>query len=151
MAALWLWAWFGPADRHPPGVLADRTFPEQAQQICTRTAGVIAALPPAYASPNATARAGVIDRANAALGDMLDQLDAIAPPDQGRDGTMIHQWLTDFRTYLGDRVTYANALREDPNAHMLVTEKAGQQITEPIRFFATYNHMDQCVPPGDLA
>ena len=83
---------------------------------------------------------------------MLDELTASAPPAElSNDGRMINEWLADWRTYMGDRERYVDALDADTNARFFVTEKVkGQQITKPIDFFATYNDMPNCVTPGDL-
>ena len=83
---------------------------------------------------------------------MLGRLDAIAPaPESGNDGRMLGEWLADWRTYMGDRDRYVDALEADATARFFVTEKVkGQQITKPIDFFATYNDMPNCRTPGDL-
>ena len=61
------------------------------------------------------------------------------------------EWLADWRTYLGDREAYADALRADPDARLLVSEKAGEgrQITGWIDEFANANRMPSCVTPTD--
>lgn len=151
MAGIWAYALWGPHLVGAPGVLTDRTFPIAAEDICTRSATVIGALPPAFASPNSGARAEVVASANIELALMLGRLDAIAPTDGGKDATMVSQWLTDWHTYLGDRETYAVALETDPKARLYVSTKENQQITKPIDFFATYNKMENCMTPGDLA
>lgn len=152
IAALWAYTLWGPTKKTPPGVLADSSFAVSAQEICTRAAATLDALPPAYSAADAADRAGVIARANTALTEMLDQLHAIAPPAaSGNDGRMIDEWLTDWGTYMSDRQRYVTALNDDPTARFYVTEKTkGQQITKPIDFFATYNDMPNCVTPGDL-
>ena len=152
IGALWIYALWGPTKREPPGLLSDPTFAIQAQQVCTETATVISALPPAYESPDAGARAEVVALTNAELVTMLGRLVAIAPPaSAGNDGRMIQEWLGDWSTYLNDRQRYVEALASDPGARFYVTEKESRQITEPIDFFATHNEMRNCVTPGDLA
>ncbi len=152
IAGLWIYALWVPKDTTPPGRMSDRTYSEAAQPICTDAAAIIDALPPAYTSPDAGARADVVAEANVALQTMLVRLEGIAPPaSSGTDGRMIQEWLGDWRTYLGDREAYVTALETDPNARFFVTEKEGGQITKPIDFFATYNEMTNCVTPGDLA
>ena len=91
----------------------------------------------------------MVTQANDELTTMLSRLDGLAPAaDADQDGRMVQEWLGDWRTYLGDRERYAAALRDDPTARFLVTEKASQQITKPIDFFATYNDMANCVTPA---
>jgi len=154
IAALWIYALWGPTEKSFPGTLEDTTFVERAQEICTVAAGEISALDPAYASRDAEARADVIDSANQSLAWMLAELEAVAPPaDSGNDGRMIQEWLGDWRTYLADRERYVTALENDPTARFYVSEKDGRQVTEPIDFFAgrANEDMDNCVTPGDLA
>jgi hypothetical protein len=149
---VWSYALWGPHLVGAPGVVADRTFPIAAQSICTESAAVISALPPAFASPNSGARAEVVAQANIELALMLKRLDAIAPVvDGGKDPKMISDWLADWHTYLGNREEYAVALQTDPKARLYVATKENQQITNPIDFFATYNKMENCKTPGDLA
>jgi hypothetical protein len=152
IAVLWAYTLWGPTKKTPPGQLADPTWAVAAQATCTRAAAIIDALPPAFTATDAGARAEVIAQANDALRSMLAALDASAPPaGASNDGRMIGEWLADWRTYLGDRERYVDALDANPDARFYVTEKVkGQQITKPIDFFATYNDMPNCVTPGDL-
>lgn len=154
IAVLWAYALWGPTEKSFPGTLSDTAFVTRAQEICTVTAGELAALEPAYRSRDAGARAEVIAEANVALAGMLDQLDAVAPSaDSGNDGRMIQEWLADWRTYLADRERYVGELADDPEARFYVSEKDNRQVTEPIDFFAgrANEDMDNCVTPGDLA
>lgn len=154
IAGLWAYALWGPTEKTFPGTLADPTFAEQAQEICTATAAQLAELEPAYASRDASARADVIARANDDLAAMIVRLEAIAPSaESGNDGRMIQEWLADWRTYLGDRQRYVAALASDPEARFYVSEKDRRQVTEPIDFFAgrANEQMTNCVTPGDLA
>jgi len=152
IAALWSYTLWGPTKKTPPGLLADASWAVQAQSICTDAAAEIDALPPAYTAADAPARADVIMTANESLRTMLRRLATTAPEaTANNDGRMINEWLTDWRTYLGDRDRYVDALEADPTARFYVTEKVkGQQITKPIDFFAKYNDMPNCMTPGDL-
>lgn len=148
---LWSYALFGPTQKHAPGHLSDPSFPEAAQPICASAAAAIAALPPAYSTSDPAERAAVIARANASLTDMLDRLDTTAPPaGSSKDADMIAEWLADWRTYLGDRERYADALRTDAKARFYVSTKDRQQITKPIDFFTNINHMLECATPTDV-
>jgi hypothetical protein len=152
IAALWAYALWGPTEKNPPGLLADTTVATQFESICTDAAGQIGALPPAFATRDAGARAEVVTEANGYLDTMLLRLRQAAPSaDSGNDGRMIQEWLGDWQTYLGNRQDYVTALKDDPKARLLVSEKDKQQITEPIDFFAKYNDMENCMTPGDLA
>ena len=60
------------------------------------------------------------------------------------------EWIADWRTYLGDREAYADALRTDPEARLYVTAKDREQVTEYIDAFAADNHMPACATPIDV-
>jgi hypothetical protein len=82
--------------------------------------------------------------------DDLDGLAALAPAGDPRD--LVQEWLADWRTLLQDRVDYAVALRADPNARLLVSEKGdtGRHITGWIDEFALANRMESCATPTDV-
>lgn len=152
MAAMWAYALWGPVQRVSQGTFDSPAFPEAAQPICAEALAVIDSLPPAYESRDSGARADVVAAANDELAVMLDRLDAIAPPPgSSDDARMIDEWLGDWRTFLGDRERYVEALATDPDARLLVTEKERRQITEPIDYLATVNDMPACATPGDIA
>ena len=152
IAGLWSYALWGPTKKTAPGVMSNPSFAKAAQVICTDAAGIISALPPAYSSPDAGARAEVIQQSNAALTIMLARLAAIAPSaDQGKDAAMVQEWLGDWQTFMGDRERFVVALETDPYARFFVTMKDRRQVTEPVDFFARYNDMPNCETPGDLA
>lgn len=152
IAALWAFVLWGPVQRVPQGRLDSTVFPDQAEPICAEAASAIDELPQAYETREAGARAEVVAAANGELAIMLSRLDAIAPAaTDGDDGRMINEWLGDWRTFLGDRERYAQALETDPEARMLVTEKERRQVSEPIDYFAETNFMPNCATPGDLA
>jgi hypothetical protein len=144
---------FGPGRQAPIDRLADPAFAAAGERRCAAALDVVGKLPFADESPTATARADVIDQANAAFAAMLDDLDRLAvrevpAGDQRRRAT---EWIADWRTYLSDRQDYADRLRTDPGARLLVSPKAGQsaQVTEWIDEFAKANRMPSCVTPGD--
>lgn len=152
IAGMWAYALWGPVQRVSQGKFDSTAFPEVAEPICARSLAVIDALPPAYETRDSGARADVVEAANLELAVMLDELEAVAPPPgAGDDGRMIDEWLADWRTFLGDRERYVEALASDPDARLLVTEKEGRQITEPIDYLSEVNDMPACATPGDLA
>lgn len=151
MVSMWvyvLYLAFGPGRQEPPNHLDDRTFPIAAQATCSSALDLVAKLPPAFSSKTAADRAEVIDEANADLEHMLDELDRLVPG--GEDGATVKEWLADWRTYLGDRQDFADALRTDPDARLLVSPKEGSQITEWLDDFAGDNDMPACSTPGDV-
>lgn len=146
---LWGWALFFPPSKSAPGTLDDPAFPLAAEQVCTNAAAQLTALPKAFETTDATARADVIRKSNVILTTMVDELDALPAPADSEDATNVEEWLGDWRTYIGDRANYATALSSDPKARFYVTQKDRRQVTEPIDFFARFNEMYNCVTPDD--
>jgi hypothetical protein len=143
---------FGPGRQPPIDRLQDPAFADAAEERCAATLERVDRLPVASASHTAAERADVLARANGAYAAMLDDLDglqSLVPAGDQRRRT--NEWLGDWRTYLGDRERYADALRTDPDARLLVSEKPGegQQITGWIDEFANANRMPSCVSPTD--
>jgi hypothetical protein len=155
LVAMWgyvLYLAFGPGRQPPIDRLDDPAFAVAAEDRCAEALDAVGALPVASESTTAAERADVLDRADAMFVEMLDDLDGmthLAPAgDQRRRAT---EWLADWRTYLGDRQAFADALRADPDARLLVSEKPGEgrQITGWIDEFAKANRMPSCVTPTD--
>lgn len=138
---------FGPGRADSPDRLDDPAFATAAQVRCDRALDLIAKLQPASQAPDATARADTLDEANADLADMLADLEAIRPG--GDDGVLVGRWLVDWRTYLRDRQAYADDLREDEGARLLVSPKKGRQVTAFLDQFAKDNDMPACSTPSD--
>jgi len=155
LVSMWgyvLYLAFGPGRQPPIDRLDDPAFAEASEERCATALQEVDRLPVASASHTAAERADVLARANgvyAAMLDDLDGLETLAPA--GDQRRRANQWLADWRTYLGDRQNYAAALRTDPDARLLVSEKAGtsQQITGWIDEFAKANRMPSCVSPTD--
>ena len=151
MVAMWgyvLYLAFGPGRQAPPDRLDDPAFAVAAQSRCDAALDEVAALPSASESASATERADVVDEANEIFDAMLDDLAVLTP--SGEDGTLVRLWLADWRTYLADRQEYADALRSDPGAQLLVSAKDRDQITEHLDAFAADNRMIACGTPIDV-
>ncbi|HEX5945151.1 MAG TPA: hypothetical protein VFY82_02695 [Acidimicrobiales bacterium] len=155
LVAMWVYVLFlaiGPGRQPPIDRLEDPAFAEAGEARCAEALEDVEALPVANESTTAAERAEVLSRADAVFADMLDDLDAsvdLAPAgDQRRRAT---EWLADWRTYLADREAFADALRVDPEARLLVSEKPGEgrQITGWIDEFAKANRMPSCITPVD--
>jgi hypothetical protein len=143
---------FGPGRQPPIDRLQDPAFADAAEERCAATLERVDRLPVASASHTAAERADVLARANGAYAAMLDDLDGLQSlVPAGDQRRRANEWLGDWRTYLGDRERYADALRTDPDARLLVSEKPGegQQITGWIDEFANANRMPSCVSPTD--
>jgi len=143
---------FGPGRQPPVDRLDDPAFAEAAEQRCADATDAVEGLPVASQSSSAAERAAVLDQANEIYSDMLvdlDDLRSLAPAGDQRDRTTA--WLSDWRVLLSDRQAYAEALRDDPEARLLISEKpgTGRHITGWIDEFALANKMDDCVTPAD--
>ncbi len=155
MVTMWgyvLFLAFGPGRQPPIDRLDDPAFAEAAEARCADALEQVEALPVAAASETAAARADVLEQADGVFAAMLDDLDSmvdLAPAGDQRDRATA--WLADWRTYLGDREAYVEALRADPEARLLVSEKKGEgrQITGWIDEFANANRMPSCATPTD--
>lgn len=156
MAGMWgyvLYLAFGPGRQPPIDRLEDPAFAAAAEDRCADAGDAVGDLPFANQLPTAADRAAVLDQANGIYAGMLDDLDglaALAPAGDQRD--LVQEWLADWRTLLQDRVDYAVALRADPNARLLVSEKGdtGRHITGWIDEFALANRMESCATPTDV-
>ena len=151
LVAMWayvLYLAFGPGRQPPPDRLADPAFGRQAQATCEAALADVAALPPAVQAESAVERADIVAQANARFATMLDEIEPLAPG--GEDGEIVAAWIADWRTYLGDREAYADALRTDPEARLYVTAKDREQVTEYIDAFAADNRMPACGTPIDV-
>ena len=151
MVAMWgyvLYLAFGPGRQAPPDRLDDPAFAVAAQTRCDAALDVVANLPAATESETASDRADVVEHANDVFAAMLDDLAELAPA--GEDGELVREWLADWRTYLGDRGAYADAIRSDPEAQLLVSAKDREQITEYLDAFAADNRMIACATPLDV-
>jgi hypothetical protein len=151
MLAMWgyvLYLAFGPGRQAPPDRLADPAFAAEAQARCDAALDEVATLPAASESVTPDDRADVVEQANGIFASMLDDLAAMAPP--GEDGQLVAEWVADWRTYLQDRAEYAEAIRSDPEAQLLVSAKDREQITEYLDAFAADNRMIACATPIDV-
>lgn len=156
MVIMWayvLYLAFVPGREPPVDRLDDPSFARAAEPVCAEALERIDRLPVAASVSDATDRAEVLDQANVAYADMLDELDELVPlAPAGEQRERTQEWLSDWRTHLGDRETYAAALRVDPNARLLVTAKPGdgRHITGFIDEFARANRMVSCAEPTDV-
>ena len=151
LVSMWgyvLYLAFGPGRQPPPDRLDDPAFATQAQAICEAAHDDVDQLPLAIDAEDAAERATIVAEANERFTAMLDELEAITPT--GEDGAIVTAWIADWRTYLGDRAAYVDALRSDPGAQLLVTAKDREQVTEFIDAFSADNRMIACATPIDV-
>jgi hypothetical protein len=156
MVSMWgyvLYLAFGPGRQPPIDRLDDPAFAEAGEAVCAEAVAEVDRLPGAGESADAADRADVVDRADAIYGRMLDDLEGhtnLVPAGDERERA--EAWLADWRLYMGDRAEYAEALRHDPDARLLVSEKPGEgrQVTGWIDEFALANRMPSCATPTDV-
>src|SRR5690606_9083015 len=143
----------GPGRQPPIDRLDDPAFAEAAEPRCAAAAEAVDEQPDAAAVDTAEERAAVLDEPNDIFEDMLDDLAGmldLVPAGEQRERA--EAWLSDWRPYLGDRRAYAEALRVDPEARLLVSEKEGEgrHVTGWIDEFAKANRMPSCATPTDV-
>ncbi len=142
------YALFGPRSE-APGSLGPDTFSTAAEPICLATLEQVNALPKAPETTDPSERATVIDEANVLLGAMVIEAREHTPG-ADPDRSMVTEWIDDREVLIADRQTFADAIRKDPRARYLETEKGGNHLSEAITRFAEINEMPSCIDPGDV-
>lgn len=150
LAGAWVWAFSPFAPRGHPDRMEDRTFPEQAEVVCSAARDDLAEIPRAFEAEDPAGRADFIDTATDRLAEMIDDLADIAPEPVDEDSRTVQLWLEDWRTYLGDRDRYSVVLRSGDDPAFTVTERDGVGVTEFVDGFADANDMESCMIPLDV-
>lgn len=96
-------------------------------------------------------KADIVEEATDALEALVDEIAADVPADaKGRE--IVPQWISDYRTYLGDRRLFIERLRTlDRRPAFNETEVGGVPVSERINKFARENEMRSCQTPYDLS
>ena len=155
LVSMWgyvLYLAFGPGRQPPIDRLDDPAFAAAAEDRCAEALDESTSCPVASESPTAAERAGVLD-----AGRRRVRGHARRPRRHGRAGAGGRPATPGNRVagrlaHLPRRPeAYADALRTDPDARLLVSEKAGEgrQVTGWIDEFAKANRMPSCVTPTD--
>lgn len=151
MVGFWVWAFSPLAPRGHPDELDDPSFSDAAEQQCAAVlARIEAEIPAANEARDALDRASQIERSSDLFAGLLTDLRTMAPARTTRDGDLVHRWLDDWQTYLGDRYAYAADFRNGIDGPLSVTSIQGGQITDPIDSFANANAMPSCASPTDV-
>lgn len=145
----WFWLIVLAPEQEPRDRLDDPAFAETAEAICTDAREAVDELPAARSAATPQERAVILTDATAIFQTMVDDLRAEAPA-EGRDGSILAEWLDDWEVYLGDRTAYADELAAGEDVPFTLTAKAGDQITEAIDGLADANDMDACATPLDV-
>ncbi len=149
----WTWALFF-ASKEAVNKIDDRAWAERAEQICQTATEerleladfrIITEGGPELIRERAT----IVEDSTDILRAMLDDLVAVPPTDQkGRE--IVPQWEAEYRTYLDDRYSYAEQLRESGENLPFYETADGIPISERLETFAGDNDMPACAPPRDL-
>ena len=96
-------------------------------------------------------KADIVEKATDSLEALVDEIAADVPADaKGRE--IVPQWISDYRTYLGDRRLFIERLRTlDRRPDFNETEVGGVPVSERINKFARENEMRSCQTPYDLS
>lgn len=149
IVVFWAWIFSGAPRRQNPDYLSDRRWVTVAERRCASARERLADLPDATTTDDASTRARVLDQATELLDAMVDDL-AVPPPDNPADAGLVRQWVGDWRSYLAARHDYADRLRVDPDARLLLDEKYNDPLDTVIETFADVNAMPSCATPGDV-
>lgn len=146
----WIWIFTGGPRKANADRLEDRAYVERTHERCQVLRDDLGTLPGAGDFTSAEQRADVLDEANVMVSSFLDEIEADAPT--GSDREVLDGWFADWRTYLADREDFAERLREDPDAKLLVTEntRLNDSVDKTIEVFADVNDMPDCATPGDV-
>ena len=150
--AMWgyvLYLAFGPGRQAPPDRLDDPAFATEAQAICDAAHDDVDQLPRAIDAESAEERAAVIARGQRAVRDH-GRRPRRGSPRRARTATSSPRGSPTGGSTSATVPAYADALRRDPEAQLLVTAKDREQITEFIDAFSADNQMIACATPIDV-
>ncbi len=146
---MWIWIFSGAAKKANPDHIGDRAWAEDAEDTCAATRDRIDERSASAGRQDTDARADAIDASTddveAMLADLRDPL-----PESGSDRDVVEPWLEDYDQLVEDRRTYADAVRVNPDARFLTTEKFNDPLDRVVQTFAEVNDMPSCIPPGDV-
>jgi hypothetical protein len=154
IAAMWVYA-YGFAPREGVNRIGDRSWSQRAEERCAQAKDQLVGLADFRKIDDVgegalAERAAIVDRTNAILTSMLDDLSATPPSDE-KGQEIIPLWLSDYRTYIGDRVVYADNLRAGDDGAFAESEINGSPISGFINDLARQNNMPSCQTPIDLS
>jgi len=150
IAVFWAVVFLGIPKKENPDRLDDRAFVERTITRCDGLLEDLGELPNAAFVESATDRADVLDDATDLVEAMVDAIEADAPT-TGDDAISLDGWIGDWRTYIENRRDYADRLRVDPEARLLLDQSlGGDSVDKPIEVFADVNDMPTCATPGDV-
>lgn len=147
---VWVYAYSGQADRPPPDLLVDTELAATAEAICQAAVTDVDAMPSATEAADGPERGDQIRRSTARFEAMVADLERLRVTDD-QDRIIMSGWLGDWRTLLDDRLRYADAISEDPDAVFLQTNvAAGERLDRRLTRVANTNQMSSCATPTDV-
>jgi hypothetical protein len=150
MVIFWIWIFSGAPKRDNPDYLQDRSYAEALEDRCQGLRDELDELPNAADLGSQAERADVLDDANVMVASFIDDIEADAPT-TGDAAVTMEGWIADWRTYLADREDYAQRLRTEENAQLLLSEsKLGDSVDKTIQVFTQVNMIPACDTPGDV-
>ena len=155
IAGMWVYA-FGFAPRESFNKINDAAWQARAQAHCKTAENIRFAfedLTPMKADdPQALkTKAKLVDAATDALENAINLIAADKPAD-AKGQELVPEWIADYRTYISDRRSFAQALRTATvRPYFAESEVEGVPISERISKFARENKMKTCQTPYDLS
>jgi hypothetical protein len=149
VVVMWIWIFSGAPRKANPDYLDDRAWAEDSEETCAATEQRIEERSEEAGRQDPAARADAIDASTDDLEVMLAAL-ADPLPETEADRAVVEPWLADYAKLLEDRRTYADAVRVNPDARFLTTEKFNDPLDRVVQTFAEINEMFSCVPAGDV-
>lgn len=150
MIIFWIWIFSGGPAKSNPDRLKDRAYASELEDQCQALRDDIAKLPNAAELTTPDERADVLEKANELVEDFIDELEAGAPP-TGDASVSVGGWIRDWKKYLANREDYAERLRTEPNAQLLLDRSdLGDSVDKTIQIFSQVNQIPACSTPGDV-
>ncbi len=147
---VWVYAYSGQADRPPPDLLVDTELATRAEAICLAAVTDVDAMPSATEAADGPERGDQIRLSTGRFESMITELERLRVDDP-QDRIIMTGWLGDWRTLLDDRLRYADAISEDPDAVFLQTNVApGERLDRRLTRVADTNRMSSCATPTDV-
>ena len=147
----WTYVFLPGSRPENPDLLNEPAFLVQAERMCAATAKLVSELPGAAAAAGPEERAAQIRATNDLWQQLVNELsDLAARSSAARNREIVNGWISDWRIYLSDRVSYAETLAEGEDPPFTVTSRRGRGVTEYMTAFAETNGMSSCGTPDDV-
>ncbi len=146
----WAWRWSPWADRTADGLLDDPTYATLAEPVCAAALDELGELPTALEAESPAERGEQVRAANVILTELVDDLEGLITGSE-RDVENLNEWIGDWRTYLDNRVDYAERVSVDGDAVFFVSAQGIERLDRRIPRFAVANEMFSCITPDDIA